>query len=152
MILDPILKQPGFFQRVFFWEKLEVFYLPLADPGLSVPSIRVEMQTIETDHAQLLFLRRLRMISLQGDWTAEDGVLGFFVGFLVMGESRRGGFFEKAVKHRHPASTHHHSGCLNELSNVNGGVFDWFWGVGVDLKRKGPALQVVFFQICSLIF
>eukprot|EP00434_Breviolum_minutum_P033869 symbB.v1.2.029964.t1/scaffold3327.1/size60211/3 len=50
-----------------------VFYLPLADPGLSVPSIRVEMQTIETDHAQLLFLRRLRMISLQGDWTAEDG-------------------------------------------------------------------------------
>lgn len=88
-----------------------------------MPSIRVEMQTIETDHAQLLFLRRLRMISLQGDWTAEDGVLDF-CGFLVMGESRRGGFFEKALKHRHPASTHHHSGCLNELSNVNGGVFD----------------------------
>ena len=38
-----------------------------------MPSIRVEMQTIETDHAQLLFLRRLRQISLQGDWTAEDG-------------------------------------------------------------------------------
>ena len=51
----------------------EVFYLPLADPGLSVPSIRVEMQSIETDHAQLLFLRRLRQISLQGDWTADDG-------------------------------------------------------------------------------
>ena len=49
----------------------QVFYLPLADPGISVPSIRAEMQTIEADFAQLLFLRRVMQISLRGDWTAE---------------------------------------------------------------------------------
>eukprot|EP00930_Biecheleria_cincta_P023326 TRINITY_DN16877_c0_g1_i2.p1 TRINITY_DN16877_c0_g1~~TRINITY_DN16877_c0_g1_i2.p1 ORF type:complete len:1975 (+),score=405.78 TRINITY_DN16877_c0_g1_i2:265-6189(+) len=45
---------------------LTVFYLPLADPGESVPSIRAEMQAIDTEAAQLLFLRRLREIYIRG--------------------------------------------------------------------------------------
>lgn len=49
-----------------------VFYLPLSDPSKSVPSIRTEMQTIQTDSAQLLFLRRVTEISLKGDWAAEE--------------------------------------------------------------------------------
>lgn len=50
-----------------------VFYLPLADPGSSLPSIRTEMQTMEADFAQLLFLRRVMQISLRGDFTANAG-------------------------------------------------------------------------------
>ncbi|CAE7321472.1 NOV [Symbiodinium microadriaticum] len=49
-----------------------VFYLPLSDPSKSVPSIRTEMQTIQADSAQLLFLRRVTEISLKGDWAAEE--------------------------------------------------------------------------------
>ena len=47
----------------------KVFYLPLADPGTSVPSIRNEMQSLERDAAQLLFLRRVVRIILRGDWS-----------------------------------------------------------------------------------
>ena len=50
----------------------QVFYLPLSDPSKSVPSIRTEMQTIQADSAQLLFLRRVTEISLKGDWAAEE--------------------------------------------------------------------------------
>ena len=50
----------------------EVFYLPLSDPSKSVPSIRTEMQTIQADCAQLLFLRRVTEISLRGDWAADE--------------------------------------------------------------------------------
>eukprot|EP00931_Biecheleriopsis_adriatica_P054650 TRINITY_DN32182_c0_g1_i1.p1 TRINITY_DN32182_c0_g1~~TRINITY_DN32182_c0_g1_i1.p1 ORF type:complete len:1896 (+),score=393.74 TRINITY_DN32182_c0_g1_i1:177-5690(+) len=50
-----------------------VFYLPLAEPESSMASIRAEMQAIQDDSAQLLFLRRLRALSLSGYVAAEGG-------------------------------------------------------------------------------
>lgn len=67
-----------------------------------------------------------------------------------MGESLRG-FFEKAVKHRHPY--HPPPFWLPKRVTLMAEFLTDFGGVGVDLsKKRAGSSSCSLFQICSLIF